>query len=180
MSRFLTGGNMKASWMVSGLFKSSFAPLRHCPFTFPCHISWSLVNVVVKSTSLIVLVPQQRCVNVKMAKFPAEREMQRSGASWSHEISGDNKTVSFHSTFPWGTNELYIEFFSVLLFWHPEKKRLRKDISILQKEKLGFRGVKWIVLDHFSFRDFLASVNNRQSACTSHTHDKHTPLSTTP
>lgn len=36
-----------AGWLA-GLFKSSFAPLRHCPFTFICHISWSLVHVVVK------------------------------------------------------------------------------------------------------------------------------------
>lgn len=106
-----------------------------------------------------------------MAKFLAKREMQRSGASWSHEISGDNETVSFHNTFPWGPNELYMEFFSVLVFWHPEgQKGLKKDISMIQKGKLGFRGVKWISLDHFNFWDFLVSVNNHKSAYTSHTH----------
>lgn len=76
----------------------------------------------------------------------------------------------------------FTQFFSVLLFWHPEKKKEREDEERhfhSTQRKVGLKEVKWIVLPHFSFWDFLVSVNNRPSARTSHT-CKHTPLSTSP
>lgn len=115
-----------------------------------------------------------------MAKFPAEREMQRARASWSHEISGDNKTVIlWHVSlrYQWTLHSFFLFYYSDIL-----KKKRREDEERhfhSTQRKVGLKEVKWIVLPHFSFWDFLVSVNNRPSARTSHT-CKHTPLSTSP
>lgn len=73
----------------------------------------------------------------------------------------------------------FFSCFIILTSWGKEKREDEERHFHSTQRKVGLKEVKWIALDHFSFWDFLVSVNNHQSACTSHT-CKHTPLCTAP
>lgn len=162
-----------AGWCQACL-KAHFLPL--VTVLSPLHVVYfGLLPMWLSKHQLNSAGPSTEMCNVKMAKFP-----QRTGASWSHEISGDNRTVSFSDTYPWGTNELYPEVFFffcfiILTYWKKKIKDEGRHFYSAQRE--AWSQIKWNALCHFSAWDFLVSVNNHQSAGTSHSY-KHTPLST--